>query len=257
MRAMATYNSDSELIDILLDFGENMLGAGAEIARVEDSLGRMGTSCGAVKTSVFVINSSIELTVRFADGETVTRTRRIRSAGATDFEKLRKLNALSRRCQLERLSVTDLRLAVDEISQKEIPIINSYIGSFLAASAFSVFFGGTLMDALISGLCGLLICLFQIKVAPLSPNKVFFLFISSLLMGTSVCLVNLVIPGLHIDKIIIGDIMLLVPGIAITTAVRDTLIGETIAGITRLADCLVWAAALAAGIMLVISIFAR
>jgi uncharacterized membrane protein YjjP (DUF1212 family) len=62
---------------------------------------------------------------------------------------------------------------------------------------------------------------------------------------------------LHIDKIIIGDIMLLIPGIAITTAVRDTLIGDTISGITRLADCLVWAAALAAGIMSVISLFAR
>lgn len=254
---MTRLDIDSKLIDILLDFGENMLGAGAEIARVEDSLGRMGTSCGAVKTSVFVINSSIELTIHFADGETVTRTRRIRSSGTTDFEKLRKLNALSRRCQVERLSAEDLRLAVDEICRKEIPVLYSYLGSFLAAAAFSVFFGGTLLDALISGLCGLLICLLQIKIAPLSPNKVFFLFVSSVVMGATVCLVNLVIPGLHIDKIIIGDIMLLVPGIAITTAVRDTLIGETIAGITRLADCLVWAAALAAGIMLVLSIFAR
>ena len=72
---MSTYNFDSELIDILLDFGEAMLGSGAEIARVEDSLSRMGNAYGAERTNAFVINSSIELTVRFSDGETVTRTR--------------------------------------------------------------------------------------------------------------------------------------------------------------------------------------
>lgn len=254
---MSTYNFDSELIDILLDFGEAMLGSGAEIARVEDSLSRMGNAYGAEKTNAFVINSSIELTVRFSDGETVTRTRRIRASGGTDFEKLRRLNALSRRCVLQRMPVEELRTEVDEIRNAVISPLKSYIGSALAAAAFSIFFGGSLPDAFISGLFGLLICWLQIRFAPLTPNKVFFLFLSSVLTGSGICLVNLLIPGLQIDKIIIGDIMLLIPGIAITTAVRDTLIGETIAGITRLADCLVWAAALAAGFMLVIGVFAR
>ena len=254
---MSTYNFDSELIDILLDFGEAMLGSGAEIARVEDSLSRMGNAYGAEKTNAFVINSSIELTVRFSDGETVTRTRRIRASGGTDFEKLRRLNALSRRCVLQRMPVEELRTEVDEIRNAVISPLKSYIGSALAAAAFSIFLGGSLPDAFISGLFGLLICWLQIRFAPLTPNKVFFLFLSSVLTGSGICLVNLLIPGLQIDKIIIGDIMLLIPGIAITTAVRDTLIGETIAGITRLADCLVWAAALAAGFMLVIGVFAR
>lgn len=254
---MSNYNFDSELIDILLDFGEAMLGSGAEIARVEDSLSRMGNAYGAEKTNAFVINSSIELTVRFSDGETVTRTRRIRASGGTDFEKLRRLNALSRRCVLQRMPVEELRTEVDEIRNAVISPLKSYLGSALAAAAFSIFFGGSLPDAFISGLFGLLICWLQIRFAPLTPNKVFFLFLSSVLTGSGICLVNLLIPGLQIDKIIIGDIMLLIPGIAITTAVRDTLIGETIAGITRLADCLVWAAALAAGFMLVIGVFAR
>ena len=114
-----------------------------------------------------------------------------------------------------------------------------------------------MVDAILSGIFGLFVCWLQYHFAPLTPNKVFFLFFSSVMTGVGICLVNLVIPGLQIDKIIIGDIMLLVPGIAITTAVRDTLIGETIAGITRLADCLVWALALAAGFMLVLVFFAR
>ena len=50
---------------------------------------------------------------------------------------------------------------------------------------------------------------------------------------------------------------LLIPGIAITNAVRDALIGDTISGITKLADSLLWAASLAAGIMAAIFLFAR
>lgn len=250
-------DKDSELIDILLDFGEAMMDAGAEIARVEDSLARMGVSYGAVKTNVFVITSSIELTMRFDDGQTVTRTRRIRSSGGTDLEKLRELNALSRLCAMERLPITVLRERVDTIRDRRISNLKSYLGSVLAASGFSVFFGGTLLDALVAGVFALFICWLQLRFSSLSPNKVFFLFVCSLLSGAGICLVNMVVPGLHIDKIIIGDIMLLIPGIAITTAVRDTLIGDTISGVTKLADCLVWAAALAAGIMIVISVFVR
>ncbi len=253
---MAQGNSASELLDILLDFGESMLSSGAEIARVEDSLSRMGNSYGAVKTSAFVINSSIELTVLFEDGQILTRTRRIRANGGTDFEMLGKLNALSRISVFARLPVEDLRKSVDAIRHSNCCAAKSYAGSLLAAGGFSMFFGGGVLDALVSSLFGLLICFLQRHFFHLSPNKVFFLFVTSFFTSAGVCLVELLLPGLQIDKIVIGDIMLLVPGIAITTAVRDTLIGETIAGITRLADCLVWAAALAAGIMLGISIFA-
>jgi len=246
---------DNELIDIFLDFGETMMASGAEIGRVEDSLARMGRSYGAVKTNVFVITSSIELTMQFSDGQTVTRTRRILGAGDTDFEKLRALNALSRRCAMDRLPVGELKTAIEEIKQRRIPMLWFCIGSVFASGGFSVFFGGTLLDAAMAGLFSLFICWMQYKAAPLMPNKIFFLFICSLLTGIGICLMDKVIPGLHIDKIIIGDIMLLVPGIAITTAVRDTLIGDTISGVIKLADSLVWAAGLAAGFMIAIRLF--
>ena len=51
------------------------------------------------------------------------------------------------------------------------------------------------------------------------------------------------------DKILIGDIMLLIPGLAMTNAVRNMLVGDTISGVIRLAETLIWAAALAGGFM--------
>lgn len=250
-------NENNLLLDIFLDFGETMLGAGGEISRVEDSISHMGISYGAKKTNVFIIPSSIELTITFADGETVTRTRRIGTSPSIDFRKLQSLNSLSRRCASDRLPIDQLRFDLDTIRNTDVSKRRVLFGSILAASAFSLFFGGNWLDAVVAGAFGVLIYFLQYHLAPLTPNKVFYLFSSSLIMGVGVCLISWLIPQLNTDKTIIGVIMLLIPGMAITNAVRDTLIGDTISGMTKLADCLVWAAALAVGIMMAIFFFAR
>ena len=56
------------------------------------------------------------------------------------------------------------------------------------------------------------------------------------------------------DKILIGDIMLLIPGLAMTNAIRNMLLGDTISGVVRLAESLIWAAALAGGFMVALTI---
>lgn len=244
------------LADVFLDFGELMLDSGAEIGRVEDSLSRMGAAYGATKTNVFVITSSIELTLTFEDGDAITRTRRIASNGSTDFEKLRKLNALSRSCACSPISPNELLQQIENIRNASARLWKICLGSVLAAGGFTMFFGGSAFDALLSGGFAVLICLMQKYFAPISPNKIFYLFVCSFLTGSCICLVSRFLPMIHIDKVIIGDIMLLVPGIAITNAVRDTLIGDTISGIVKLADSLVWALSLAGGFMLAIFFFA-
>lgn len=250
-------NEDNQLLDIFLDFGETMLGAGGEISRVEDSIARLCIAYGAVDTNVFIIPSSIELTIAFSDGNTVTRTRRIRTSPSIDFRKLQELNALSRRCAMDRLPVDELKTRIDQIGKTNMPAYKNYIGSILAGSAFCLFFGGTALDAVFAVFISVLICFLQYKLGPLSPNKVFFMFTSSLITGIAVCLMVKIVPMLNIDKINIGVIMLLIPGIAVTNAVRDALIGDTISGITKLADSLLWAASLAAGFMTAIILFAR
>ena len=69
-------------------------------------------------------------------------------------------------------------------------------------------------------------------------------------VGSLIGLVCRAIPTLHGDKIIIGDIMLLIPGLAFTNAVKDIFIGDTISGVMRLIETVLWAAALALGFAL-------
>ena len=68
-------------------------------------------------------------------------------------------------------------------------------------------------------------------------------------VGISITLCAFFLPELHADKILIGDIMLLIPGLAMTNAVRDTMVGSPISGAMRLIETLLWAGALAMGFM--------
>ena len=80
----------------LLIMGELMQSCGAEVFRVEDTLNRMGQAYGVERMNVFVITSSIVITMELPDGRELTQTRRIRESGSNDFTKLERLNALSR-----------------------------------------------------------------------------------------------------------------------------------------------------------------
>ena len=80
-------------------------------------------------------------------------------------------------------------------------------------------------------------------------NTMVFNVIASFLTGVGIRLVCRLAPGLDMDMIMIGDIMLLIPGISITNAVRDVLTGDTISGIMRFIEAMLWAGCLAFGFL--------
>ena len=56
--------------------------------------------------------------------------------------------------------------------------------------------------------------------------------------------------GQDANKILIGNIMLLIPGIALTNSLRDLISGDIMTGILRFLDAVLVAAAIAAGYIL-------
>jgi uncharacterized membrane protein YjjP (DUF1212 family) len=99
---------------------------------------------------------------------------------------------------------------------------------------------------------GLFVSLLVSYLEPYCPNAVSFNLLTSFLCGFGICLLGRAIPGLHADMIMIGDIMLLIPGIPMTNSIRDVLVGDTISGTLRLTESMVRAAVIAAGFMLAI-----
>ena len=241
----------NELLHTLLDFGEAMLRSGAEVYRVENTMTRLARAYGATQISIFVITSSIVATITLPDGQEATQSRRILNASGTNLGTLEKLNALSRKCCTVPLPLKTLQAEITAAKQSvSLPMFLA--GSILAAASMCIFFGGTVWDAFAAAVFALLICLLQKKLAHLCPNNIVFNLLCSFITGLCICTCTRLIPVLHTDKIIIGDIMLLIPGFVMTNSLRDMLVGDTMSGIMRFTESLLWAVGLASGFMLAI-----
>ena len=97
----------SRLLQAILDIAEEMLVAGAEVSRVEDSVERMCGAYGCDRINVFVITSNIQVTMEAPDGEILTQIRRI-IRNDVNFDRLDYLNDLSRYICAETPSLAQL-----------------------------------------------------------------------------------------------------------------------------------------------------
>ena len=133
-----------------------------------------------------------------------------------------------------------------------------FIGVVFIKSAGEARAAAVLQDAwrthAATALFGLIICAMQVYLDRTELNTVARNLLISFLIGLGVGVTARLIGSLDMDKILIGDIMLLIPGLAMTNAVRNVMLGNTISGLVRLADSLLWAGALAGGFMVALRV---
>ncbi len=236
-----------KVLDCIMELGEQMLISGAEVHRVEDSLKRIFTAYGTKRTDVFIITSSMVVTIHTNDGAVLTQTRRITET-TMDYEKLHRLNALSRNICRFRFSPEEIRMHLDEIAAaKTCPLWLEFVCYSVISGIFTMFFGGTVAEAAVAFVIGALVRAMILVCDKTINNKIFAKFMASL-MATALAFLMMhtgVIPS--VDNVIIGAIMTLLPGIGLTNALRDLFVGDSIAGLLRTIEACITALAIAAG----------
>ncbi len=240
----------SFLLSCALDIGELMLISGAEIYRVEDCIKRICTSYGVKRIDVFTITSSIIATLEDNDHRNITQTRRI-SSYKTDLTKLDKLNQLSREMCTNKPPLEEVHQRIKDIKHsKRYPFAFECLIYGITAGAFTVFFGGSFVDGTVSFFIGLILRLIVYLINASKVNQVF----SSLIASFTMCFLAFIcvnhIIGESIDNIVIGNIMLLIPGVGLTNSLRDLISGDIMSGMLRLCEVVLIALSIAAGYIL-------
>ena len=243
-----------------LDIGERMLLAGGEVSRVEDTVSRILKCYGAARVEVFTILSFISLTAVFDEETVLTENRRVSIvAYSNDFTRLEQLNALSRRICQEELSLEEVTEELSRIDlpprKKQFRELYLLLGYVLSGFAFALFFGGTWRDAAGAGICCLAVWFLNWFLKRAALQRLFHAFFVSFIAGTLSYLVILLGLGEHPGQVMMAVIMVLIPGIAITNAMREVLISDTISGILRLVEALLIASAVAFGFALAMFLF--
>ena len=240
-----------QILTRVMDIGEQMLIFGAEVRRVEESIVRMAHALGAKRIEIFIITTSMVATIYDDEDNSWSQTRRINSI-ETDFEKIHRLNALSRRVCDEKLTPDEMKEGLAKaLDAKAYPFWLECLAYSVIAGAFTVFFGGGLTEGLVSLLVGALtrfVILFTEKAV---PNKVFSKFMSSLVATILAYAAHKAGVIDIVDAVIIGNIMTLIPGIGLTNAFRDLFTGDSISGLLRTIEAILTALAIAAGYFIV------
>lgn len=235
------------VLDLAVELGYQLQVAGGEIYRVEESITRVLAAYGIQGGEVFAIPNCIIASLS-DQGQALTRIRRVGNHG-TDIWRLEAMNALCRRLCRVPLPPAEARRELEETLEREpyYPQWVTLLAHFVAAASFCLFFGGGGWDALCAGCCGAAIGLCLWLARRLGAG----LFLKTIAAGAVSALLALAFVaaglGRGVDLITIGALMLLVPGVALTTAVREIMVGDMVSGLSRLAEAILIAVAIALG----------
>ena len=237
-----------DLLNVATEAGSLLLCSGAEIYRVEESMRRIFEAYGVRDSNIFAITSCIYVTINAPGGAPITRVKRILDR-QTNLDRVDRANDVCRRICRERPSFEKARSMLDEVKARPVYGLAAQLAAApLVGFFFCLFFGGSFEDGLWAALCSAVMRLLLYGLERLRVNAFFcnlfggavlgFITLGAVTLGFSV----------NTDKIIIGALMNLVPGIVITTFMRDMMAGDVVAGLIRFSESLLVATAIALGV---------
>ena len=235
-----------EVLSIATYLGYNMLRHGAEISRVEDTVSRICLSYKMDEAHVFAVYSTLIISVS-KDGETLTQTRRVNSI-STNLDRVDRLNDLSRRICSICPSYEEAIQEIKDIERRKIyhPML-TVLAYALIAGSFAIFFGGDLKDGVVALGVGVAVRLVMLLLEKMKMAPFFITMAASAVVTALAYLAGGLLRGINIDTVIIGTLMNLVPGVAITTSMRDFISTDYMCGMSRVTEALLTAASIAIG----------
>lgn len=248
-------NYSYQIMEVCLLAGKIMLISGAETYRIEDTMMRIAASYGVKKSHSYVTPTGIIFSIE-ANEPTKTKLIRIMER-TTDLDKVANVNSISRKISNGDLNVEEAYDSLKEIEEapSTYSLFLQVIAASIASGCFLIMFQGQWADffpAVFAGGSGFLAVIYFHRLVPI---KFFAEFLAAFIIGLLAYLFVKTGFGMEMDKVIIGSVMPLVPGLLITNAVRDLMAGHLISGLSKGAEAFLTAFAIGSGIAVVFSLF--
>ena len=246
-----------KILDLALYAGEIMLKNGGETYRAEDVMERICNVCGIDKVESFVTPTAIFLSIDdgLEEGHTYTFQKSIASRDI-NLNKVSKINGFSRIFSPGSMSMDDALAYLKRIDteQSYTAPLKTFCAGF-ATSAFTVANGGQPDDTICAFFIGAVMFLFVYSYRKIEKNDFIRTLIASAIGAflAILCDVN----GLcsNIQYILIGALYILLPGIAITNAIRDSLSGDLMSGLVRVFEAFIISGSIAVGVGVVLEFY--
>ncbi len=245
--------SDDLVMDTCLLAGETMLKNGGETYRAEQTMEMLAEAAGMESVHSFVTPTSIIFSYRCEDRD---HTRMIRIHDRTfNLNKVTLINEVSRQYVSGKITLQTAYRQLCEIDQKRplYPVWLQHLAAGLASGSFAILMGGNMFDFLPTAIAGMMVNLGSYTFPAFLNVKFFADFFAAFVGGLFVFLVFTLFPSLHLNSMIIGTMLPLFPGVAITNSLRDLMAGDLMAGTSRGVEAILTALSVAIATALILS----
>lgn len=227
--------------------GELMLCSGAETYRVEDTMHHiLKTADNLEMAEVLVIMTGITATIKQKDENVISIVKRVNSR-STNMSLIMEVNDISRRYCGEEITLEEAYKELSGLKKNIYSRLENRLGVLGICVGFAIFFGGGIREMLVTLLVGLVLT----GCMTIGEKMQFHAFLQDVFGAFGIAVSSLLLSNLvkvNLDTVIISSIMPMVPGVAITNAVRDTLQGDYLSGGARVLEAFLKAAGIAVGI---------
>lgn len=248
--------NQKERFDLVVSLGETLLSNGGEIFRTNDLMQIAARQYGIEQFNTFTIANGVFVSALLDGRQYASKVRHI-PLTATHLGRVEAMNELSRRIAAGEVSPEQAREAVGQIRRiRGAGIPAQILAAAVGSGTFCLLFGGNGLDSAASAAAGLLLCCFMKLACPrFQLPKVLSNLLGAALASLFCCLFWKCGLGTHVDKIIIGTIFQLVPGIPFTNAVRNFMENDFLAGLVRLMDAFLTAGCISAGVGIALALW--
>lgn len=243
------------ILKLAVSVGETLLKNGGEIYRVQETIGRILSSFGIHDYNVFVVSNGIFATIHEDRPDRGSMVRNV-PLGAVNLNVVTDMNQLSREICAGQCSLEEAYERLAECRRKQgVGRIGKMLAGGLGCASFGYIYECGPMECFVAFLLGILLQLFVMAAGSAGLSKFIVNIIGSALASAiSFSLAAAGVPLMY-DKAVIGAIVLLVPGVALTTSIREMFNGDYLSGSIHLADALMTAACIAVGVGASVKIF--
>lgn len=243
------YMDVKEVLDIAILSGEILLTNGSETYRVEDTIERICSAydieseCFVVPTGIFLSGCSKNNTK-----DSISLVKRIKGR-TINLHKIEMVNTFSRSLKGKKVSYAEAMKFLESLnSTPSFPYYKRLLAAGITSFAYAMLFGSSAINGAVAAFISMFIYFAEDKITVINLLPFFSEFIWSFITGVMAIITNRYILPIDIDSVIIGSIIVLFPGIAITNGIRDALYGDTLSSQVRLTEALYTVTAIGVGV---------
>lgn len=235
--------------------GQILLENGGETSRVQDTISRIAEAYGFKDSDTFATPTGIMTSILDQEGRIFSLIRRV-SRRSINLEKISRINNLSYQLDSSPLEIGVLESELEKINKiPHYPRIIDLIFGGIAAASCAMLFGAGPIDLPAAFIIGSIVKGISIVLSKVKFNDFFINILGGAFAALAAMTAVHFNLALNSDKVIIGSIMLLVPGVTIVNGIRDTISGDLVAGLTRIVEAVIVAVAIAAGTGVVLQLW--